>query len=126
MPDRGFVDFGRSLWIYYKYILPYTLLFVNILLVASKYKVLNRILLAIIYAVFIGWYWGSMMFGAYSYPYRALLVLLILTVYYAFDLFIINKIGNRIKYKNKSPNEKNNNHFNHRALVAQQLCATRH
>jgi hypothetical protein len=95
VPIRGFVDFSITLGIYYKYILPYILLFINMMFSVSKYKVMNFIIAITIYIVFIAWFWGSYLTSLW--PYRVIPILSILSLCYWLDVFIINKFLEKIK-----------------------------
>jgi hypothetical protein len=96
-PIRGFVDFNITLGTYYKYILPYMLLFINMMFSVSKYKVMNFIMVIIVYIVFIAWFWGSYLIS--PFPYRAIPILSVLSLCYWLDVFIINGLLRALRTK---------------------------
>jgi len=87
-------EFVWALWIYYKYGLPYFLAFTNLMLALVEKKIINRIVVFIIYFVCIFYIWGEYIISIW--PYRAIPVFCLLTGFYIFDIlaarFIVKKI----------------------------------
>ena len=91
---RVSADFSRSLFLYYTYILPYYLAFTNLMLALVEKKIINRIVVFIVYLIFIFLYWNQFLFPVW--PHRAMPVFCSLTGFYIFDIlaarFIVKKI----------------------------------
>jgi hypothetical protein len=87
-------NFVWSLFLYYTYILPSFLAFTNLMLALVEKKIINRIVVFIVYLIFIFLYWNQFLFPVW--PYRAIPVFCLLTGFYIFDIlaarFIVKKI----------------------------------
>ena len=87
-------DFVRTLWICYEYELPYYLAFTNLILALVEKKIINRIVVFVIYSVCIFYMWGG--YIIWPWPYRAIPVFCLLKGFYIFDIlaarFIVKKI----------------------------------
>jgi hypothetical protein len=99
MPLGGFVYFSVTLELYYTYILPYILLFVNFFYLINKIHLLNTVISILVYCIFIGCFWGYYLFTIW--PYRAFPVISVLTIVYFLDLFIMKRLIN--KYRGINP-----------------------
>jgi len=85
--------FGRTLWLYYDYILPYPLIVTNLMLVFVKYKTVNRIAVVFIHLGVNLWYWIP---SLSSWPYRLIPALSIITVFYLLDILIVRFIVKKL------------------------------
>jgi hypothetical protein len=93
MRPRLNAEFSINIGLYYEYILPYVLIFTNFMLVLVKNKKVNRIVVILIYLIFILGYWGYLL----SYwPHRAIPLLCVLTIFYLLDILIVRVIVKKL------------------------------
>jgi hypothetical protein len=93
-PANHSVAFSITLWIFYKYILPFVLLFPNMMLVFVKNKTVNRIAVFAVYFIFIFLWLGSLFS---SFPYRNIPVFCVVTGFYVLDILAVKFIVKKIK-----------------------------
>jgi len=91
---RNFLDFGKTIWIYCDYRLPYILIFSNFMLVLIKNKKMNRVVIILIYAIFIFLFWCNYFISLW--PYRVIPIFCIVTSFYLLDILIVRFIVKKI------------------------------
>ncbi|MDR1812442.1 MAG: hypothetical protein LBQ87_06430 [Candidatus Fibromonas sp.] len=93
-----YADFGRELWIYDNYILIPFLVFTNLMLAIVEKKIINRIAVFIAYSLCILWWWGGLIIS--PWPYRAVPIFCVLTVFYLLDISLARFIVKKLLHKN--------------------------
>jgi hypothetical protein len=90
-------DFGRSVRLYCYLVLPYILLFTNLMLILVRNKKINIVVVILIYLCFIFWWWGIPILS--RWPYRGVPAFCIVSVFYLFDILIIRFIVKKLLQK---------------------------
>jgi hypothetical protein len=91
-------EFSRTLWLYYEYIFIPFLIFTNLMLAIVEKKIINRIVVFIVYFVCIFYFWGNYIIS--PWPYRAVPVFCVLTVFYLLDILLARFIVKKLLHKN--------------------------
>ena len=98
---RNFLDFGKTIWIYCDYILPYIFIFTNLMLVLMKNKKVNQVAIILIYAIFIFLFWCNYFIS--PWPYRVIPIFCIVTSFYLLDILIVRFIVKKSVQRTVAP-----------------------
>jgi len=98
---RSFLDFGKTIWIYCDYILPYIFIFTNLMLVLMKNKKVIRVVIILIYAIFIFLFWCNYFIS--MWPYRVIPIFCVVTSFYLLDILIVRFIMKKSLQRTVAP-----------------------
>lgn len=102
-PTRWNMDFGRSLWLFYDYILPYVLIITDLIVLLVKNKTAYRIAVVLVFLAGVIGYLGPAWLS--YWPYRLIPALSVITIFYFLNVLIVRFIAQKILYRARKEDE---------------------